>query len=151
MGLGMLAPLTRPDLPASLAIAILRAIKGECPRCAKGRLFGKFLKPVAHCSACHQDWTLHQADDFPPYISIFLTGHLMAPVLIALGMSDALPMAAMIGVAMALAFALMLAMMQPAKGATIALQWWLGMHGFKPGGRAEVEAPPRGSPDSPWA
>jgi uncharacterized protein (DUF983 family) len=146
----MLAPLTRPDLPTKLTAAILRGIKGECPRCGKGKLFGKFLKPVSHCAACHQDWTLHQADDFPPYISIFLTGHLIAPVLIVIGMSDTLSMGAMIGVAMALAAAVMLAFLQPAKGATIALQWWLGMHGFKPGGRDEAHAPLKGAPDSPW-
>lgn len=146
----MLAPLTRPDLPTKLTGAILRGIKGECPRCSKGRLFGKFLKPVSHCSACHQDWSLHQADDFPPYISIFLTGHLIAPVLIAIGMSKALSMGAMIAIAMTLAAVVMLALLQPAKGATIALQWWLGMHGFKPGGRNEAHAPPKGVPGSPW-
>ncbi len=146
----MLAPLTRPDLPAKLSAAILRGIKGHCPRCGKGSLFGKFLKPVSHCSACHQDWTLHQADDFPPYISIFLTGHLLAPVMIAIGMSKTLSLGAMMGIAMAMAAAVMLAFLQPAKGATIALQWWLGMHGFKPGGRDEAEAPLKGAPGSPW-
>ncbi len=146
----MLAPLTRPDLPLKLSAAVWRGVKGECPRCGQARLFGKFLKPVAHCSACHQDWSLHQADDFPPYISIFLTGHLLAPVLIWIGLSETLPMGAMIGIAMALAAALMLAFLQPAKGATIALQWWIGMHGFAPGGREEALAPLKGAPDSPW-
>lgn len=147
----MLAPRIRPDLPRGLSAALWRGAKGECPRCGKTRLFGRFLKPVTHCSACHQDWSLHQADDFPPYISIFLTGHLLAPVLIAFGMSEALPMGAMIGLAMALATVVMLAVLQPAKGATIALQWWHGMHGFAPGGRAEVAAPPTGAAGSPWA
>ena len=55
-----------------------------------------------------------------------------------------------LGIAMALAAALMLAFLQPAKGATIALQWWIGMHGFAPGGREEALAPLKGAPDSPW-
>jgi uncharacterized protein (DUF983 family) len=29
-----------------------------------------------------------------------------------------------------MAFACMLGLLQPAKGAVIAMQWWLGMHGF---------------------
>ena len=145
----MLAPLTRPDLPATLSAAIWRGAKGECPRCGKTKLFARFLKPVPDCASCHQDWTLHQADDFPPYISIFLTGHILAPAFIAIGTSD-LPLGAMIGITMALASVMLLAFLQPAKGATIALQWWLGMHGFKPGGRVEFSAPPKGAPGSPW-
>ncbi len=145
----MLSPLTRPDLPATLSAAILRGVKGECPRCGKTKLFGRFLKPVADCPSCHQDWTLHQADDFPPYISIFPTGHLLAPAFIAIGTSE-LSMTAMIGTSMLLAAIMLIAFLQPAKGATIALQWWLGMHGFKPGGREEFAAPPKGAPGSPW-
>jgi uncharacterized protein (DUF983 family) len=146
----MLAPLTRPDLPANLKAALWRGIKGECPRCGKTRLFAKYLKPVAHCSACQQDWTLHQADDFPPYIAIILTGHLIAPLLIVIGSTAALSMGFKMGIAMALAGALMLALLQPAKGAVIALQWWMGMHRFHPAGRDEAAAPLKGSTDSPW-
>jgi uncharacterized protein (DUF983 family) len=146
----MLASQTRPDLPATLKAAAWRGIKGQCPRCGQARLFGKFLKPVAQCPSCHQDWTGHQADDLPPYISIFLTGHLLAPVLIAMGMSEQLPLGVMIGLAMVLATVVMLAILQPAKGATIALQWWLGMHGLAPGGRSELDAPPKGVAGSPW-
>jgi uncharacterized protein (DUF983 family) len=46
---------------------------------------------------------LHQADDFPPYVSILLTGHLIAPVLILIGGSAALTMGAKIALAMVLA------------------------------------------------
>lgn len=146
----MLAPVTRPDLPSTQSAAIWRGVKGQCPRCGQTRLFGRFLKPVAHCPACHQDWTQHRADDFPPYISILLTGHLIAPVLILVGGSAALGMGAKIGIAMLLAGSLMLALLQPAKGGVIALQWWLGLPGFSPGGRAELSAPPKGAPGSPW-
>jgi uncharacterized protein (DUF983 family) len=138
----MLDPLPRLDLPLDLKGAVWRGIKGQCPRCAQTRLFGKYLKPVAQCTACNQDWTLHQADDFPPYVSIILTGHLIAPVLIVIGGSAALTMGVKIALAMVLAGALMLSLLQPAKGAIIALQWWMGMHGFRPAGRDEAAAPP---------
>lgn len=147
----MQTPLPRPDLPLTLASAALRGIKGQCPRCGKARLFGKYLKPVAQCPSCQQDWTLHQADDFPPYVSIILTGHLIAPVLILIGGSAALSMGAKIGLAMVLAGILMLALLQPAKGAIIALQWWMGMHGFRPAGRDEVAAEVGAAPGSPAA
>ena len=147
----MLAPLKRPALPASLSAAILRGIKCQCPRCGEAKLFRAFLKPVDHCPACHQDWTHQRADDFPPYISIFLTGHLMAPLIIYFGAESPIPMGVAMAICLALAAVLMIAFLQPAKGATIALQWWHGMHGFVPSGHDEAAidaAPPAGK--GPW-
>jgi uncharacterized protein (DUF983 family) len=46
-------------------------------------------RPVPQCPACGQDWRGHRADDFPPYLAILVTGHVMAPVLIALGLKRA--------------------------------------------------------------
>lgn len=73
---------------------------------------------------------MQQADDFPAYASIFITGHLMAPIIIALVSSDVLSTAWIGGLVVALSLACLLATLQPAKGAIIALQWWFGMHGF---------------------
>lgn len=148
MGAGMTMPAgpsalavpTESPLPRDLRAAMLRGIRGRCPRCGEERLFGRYLKPVAACGSCGQDWTLHQADDFPPYISIFLTGHLLAPVIIVLSSSEALPMWAKMLACTSLAAALMFALLQPAKGAIIAMQWWMGMHGFRLAGRDEAGA-----------
>jgi uncharacterized protein (DUF983 family) len=41
---------------------------------------------VPQCPACGQDWRGHRADDFPPYLAILVTGHVMAPVIIELGL-----------------------------------------------------------------
>lgn len=124
-------------LPRSLGVAMLRGLRGRCPRCDMARLFGRFLKPVARCPACAQDWTLHAADDFPPYVSILITGHVMAPIIIVLGSDTAAPGWQTMAIVLALAVALLIGLLQPAKGAIIALQWWLGMHGFasRPGKR----------------
>lgn len=147
----MLSPDKRPDLPQSLPAALLRGVKGVCPRCGDAKLFRAFLKPVTHCQACHQDWTHQQADDFPPYVSIFLTGHLMAPLIIYLGAFSALPMWQALAICLALSAVLMIAFLQPAKGGTIALQWWHGMHGFEPSGKTEVERSHAPAPGSPWS
>ncbi|WP_341785919.1 DUF983 domain-containing protein [Sphingobium vermicomposti] len=90
----------------------------------------RFLKPVRQCPHCHQDWTPQQADDFPAYVSILITGHLMAPVIIALVRDTQLPLGALVAIVLPLAIILMIALLQPAKGAIIAVQWWFGMHGF---------------------
>lgn len=131
-----------PDLPATLGAAMRRGITGKCPRCGGAHLFAGFLKPVDRCPLCAQDWTLHAADDFPPYVSIIITGHVMAPVFIVLGSLTALSMIWTTGIALLLAVPLLLVLLQPAKGGIIALQWWMGMHGFaaRPG-KIEAGAP----------
>ena len=131
-----------PDLPATVGAAMRRGIMGRCPRCGGAHLFAGFLKPVERCPLCSQDWTLHAADDFPPYVSIIITGHVMAPVMIVLGSLTALSMMLTVGIALVLAVTLLLVLLQPAKGGIIALQWWMGMHGFaaRPG-KVEARAP----------
>jgi len=122
--------LREPDLPENAWLAMFRGARGRCPRCGQAALFRQFLKPFDHCPHCKQDWTHQRADDFPPYISTLLTGHIMAPVIIALIESEALSLGAMIAIVVAMATALIALFLQPAKGAVIALQWWFGMHGF---------------------
>ncbi|MEO0032181.1 MAG: hypothetical protein RIS94_1939 [Pseudomonadota bacterium] len=132
-------PLSPSSLPHSLGAGVWRGIRGQCPRCEGTHLFARFLKPVERCRMCGQNWTLHSADDFPPYVSILLTGHIMAPVIIALGSHESLPLWAMMLVVAAMALVLLIALLQPAKGGIIALQWWLGLHGFA-GHAGKVEA-----------
>ena len=118
-------------LPASGWTAISRGLRGRCPRCGEARLFRRFLKPVPLCMRCDQDWTHQQADDFPAYVSIFVTGHLMAPLIIALARDADLSVSAMVAIVLPLAMLLMIGLLQPAKGVIIAVQWWFGMHGFQ--------------------
>ena len=127
------------NLPFSAWQAMARGIRFRCPRCGEGHLFGRFLKPVARCASCDQDWSLQRADDFPAYVAIFVTGHLMAPLMIALGRDTDLSVAATLAILLPLAIVMMVGMLQPAKGAIIAVQWWFGLHGFVKERRPEVE------------
>jgi len=119
-----------PALPSSGLEAVARGARGRCPRCGEARLFRRFLKPHSHCPSCRQDWSHQQADDFPAYVSIFLTGHLVAPLIIALVRDTGLSVSTLVAIILPLSMALMIGLLQPAKGAIIALQWWFGMHGF---------------------
>lgn len=117
-------------LPRTFGAAMMRGLRCRCPRCGEAKLFDLWLKPLDRCPACQVDWTRQRADDFPAYIAILVTGHLLAPVMIALVADFDLGPGAMASVLLPLAVVLMLAMLQPAKGLVIALQWWHGMHGF---------------------
>jgi uncharacterized protein (DUF983 family) len=123
-------PNTAILLPESYRFAALRGLRGHCPRCDRTRLFRAWLKPVDRCAACAQDWSLQRADDFPAYISIFVTGHLMAPLVIMLIGDLGLSAWATLAIVLPLACVLMLGLLQPAKGAVLATMWWTGMGGF---------------------
>lgn len=133
-------PLPASSLPRTLGAALVRGLQGKCPRCGGAHLFAGFVKPVERCRLCGQNWTLHAADDFPAYLAILITGHVMAPIIIALGLQTDLSLAAMMGAVGVMALLLLIGLLRPSKGAIIAFQWWMGMHGFaaRPGRREAV-------------
>ena len=113
-----------PDLPHSLSAAMRRGLLGKCPRCGGVHLFARFLKPVDRCPCCYIDWTPQRADDFPAYISILITGHLITPLVMYLVLGTDMETGAITAIVLPLTALLMLATLQPAKGAVIAMQWW---------------------------
>jgi uncharacterized protein (DUF983 family) len=136
------AAMTVSFLPATFRAAALRGLAGKCPRCGGAHLFGKWLKPLPQCPACAQDWSHQQADDFPAYVAILITGHLMAPLIIMLVSEYDLSAPVLLGIILSLSVTMMLGMLQPVKGAIIAAQWWHGLHGFVKERRSEPVAGP---------
>lgn len=118
------------DLPTGWVPAMLRGIKGQCPRCGAARLFRAWLKPVDACPHCAQDWSVQQADDFPAYIGIFVVGHLLAPVVIAMIGTFGMSAWATLAIILPVAVAMLIAMLHPVKGAVIAFLWWMGIGAF---------------------
>lgn len=122
-------PKLEKHMPVTTWQAVLRGIRNRCPRCGNARFFPRFLKPIEVCPTCSQDWSIQRADDFPAYVSIFVTGHLTAPVIIALVSSEALPAWALATLLVTMVLGVSLALLQPAKGAIMALLWKLGVNG----------------------
>jgi uncharacterized protein (DUF983 family) len=118
--------------PVSTVEALWRGFAMRCPNCRTGRLFGRFLKVVDHCSVCGEQFCHHRADDFPAYIVIFVVGHAIVPTALAVEMDFAPPMWLDFLIWLPLTIISALALLQPTKGAIVALQWQLGMHGFEP-------------------
>jgi uncharacterized protein (DUF983 family) len=119
-----------------------RGLIGRCPRCGQERLFRAFLKPVDRCGRCDQDWTLQRADDFPAYAALFITGHLVAPLAVHLARDSSISSALAAAIILPITAALAVGLLQPCKGAIIAVQWWMGMHGFKQDGSTGEDGPP---------
>ena len=132
---------TQPyELPANIWQALGRGVLCKCPRCGQGKLFRKWLKPVDICAHCGLDISGQRADDLPAYIGIFVTGHLLAPVIIALITGFALSVWMLLAIIIPLAVIMLIGLLQPSKGAVIGLQWWNGMHGFRKERRPEETA-----------
>lgn len=116
--------------------ALWRGFRGRCPRCGEGRLFGRFLKVRPACESCGLELHHHRADDFPPYIVMFVVGHLLGyGVYVSEIRFEGIPIWLHLAVWPTLAVVLSVGLIQPVKGAVVALQYALGMHGFEAEGR----------------
>lgn len=115
----------------SLMQDLSRGFMCRCPACGEGRLFSKWLKVTDHCASCQEEFHHHRADDFPAYVVILLLGHIMVPFALWLEDAFAPPMWVNMAISLPLTVVLCLVMLQPVKGAIVALQWRMGMHGFK--------------------
>jgi uncharacterized protein (DUF983 family) len=112
--------------------AMWRGFRCRCPNCGKGALFNGYLKSVPECSVCHEDLSHHRADDAPPYFTIVVVGHIIVPVMTAVFLATELSMTTHLMIWLPLTLVMTLAFLRPIKGALIALQWALYMHGFDP-------------------
>jgi len=118
--------------PTSLSGALWRGFRMRCPNCGQGRLFGRFLKVADHCPACGEEFSHHRADDLPAYLVILVMGHITIPALLAVELAFAPPLWLQYTFWPTFIALGALALLQPIKGAIVALQWQLGMHGFEP-------------------
>jgi uncharacterized protein (DUF983 family) len=111
--------------------AIRRGLIGRCPACGEGRIFPRYLKVAESCDHCGLPLHHHRADDFPPYIVMFIVGHVVGYGIYAseTGTME-VPLWAHLAIWPALTLILSLALLQPIKGAVVGLQYGLRMHGF---------------------
>lgn len=112
--------------------AMLLGAKGRCPACGTGRLYGKYLKVEPVCASCGEELHHHRADDAPPYFTIFVVGHVVLPIALAVEVMTVPPMWVHMALWLPLIVAMTLVCLPPIKGALIGLQWANYMHGFDP-------------------
>jgi uncharacterized protein (DUF983 family) len=110
--------------------AMKRGLACRCPACGEGRLFGRFLKVADHCSVCGEAFHHHRADDLPPYLVIMIVGHVVGSGILAAETYAEWPAWLHMMVWPTVTVVLSLFLLQPIKGAVVALQWANGMHGF---------------------
>jgi uncharacterized protein (DUF983 family) len=125
---GFMGDITNPR--RDLWQAIRRGAFGSCPCCGKGRLFGKFLKVRDRCDICGEEFHHHRADDAPPYFTILVVGHLVIPWVWVLEVYSRPAMWVHMALWIPLIVGSSLMLLPMFKGAIVAVQWAMRMHGF---------------------
>ena len=121
----------------SVRDAIVKGVKCRCPKCGEGKMFDKWLKVTPTCSSCGEELYHERAQDFPPYITITIVGHIVVTLLLVVEANFELSMNTHLMIWIPLAFVLSLLMMQPVKGGVVGMQWALRMFGFDGNGDHE--------------
>jgi len=102
-------------------------------------MFCAYLKVANHCPICGEMFHHHRADDAPAYFVILIVGHIVVPLALAIELAYRPSYWIQFAFWLPATVALALLLLQPVKGAIVALQWAYRMHGFDPGSDAARE------------
>ena len=103
-------------------------------------MFRAFLKVADACPHCGEELHHHRADDFPAYLVIIITGHILVPIVLTVETEIAPAIWISMTLWPSLALVMTLGLLQPVKGAVVAIQWYGGMHGFEAAKKARALA-----------
>lgn len=133
--------------PRPLPDALKRGARMTCPACGKGAMFRSFLKVVDRCPSCGEELFHQRADDAPPYFTMVIVGHVVVAGVLGLEQAYAPAQWVHFVLWLPLTIVLSLLLLPRIKGALVAFQWALRMHGFgasvgvddKSGGPSSIE------------
>lgn len=112
--------------------AIWLGMKGRCPECGAKTMWHKYLKVSENCAQCDLHLGGHQADDAPPYFTIFIVGHIIVPIALIVEKLYTPPLYIHALLFTVLAVLASLISLPIVKGGVVGLQWALRLHGFAP-------------------
>ena len=115
-----------PHITPTFLSALGRGVCNRCPVCGEGRVFGGFLRVVPECAVCGAPLGRLRADDAPPYVVIFLVGHLLVPVVFWVERAYEPPMWLHMAVWLPLFAVLCTLLLRPAKGAVVGYMTRMG-------------------------
>jgi len=112
-----------------LLTILLRGVFKSCPQCGKGRTLHSYLKVRPECTECGESLGHIRADDFPPYLTMVIVGHIIVPLLLLSEQYYAPPTLFQMTVWPIAALTLMGIMLPISKGFCVNLIWHLGITG----------------------
>ena len=95
-------------------------------------MFARFLRVADTCPHCGEELHHHRADDLPAYLVILLLGHILIPAIVFVEVHYSPPYWVHAALWLPLTPLLAIGLLQPCKGAVVAVEWFYGMRGFFP-------------------
>lgn len=111
------------DYDRSPPSAFATGLRCMCPRCGRGRLFKGFLKVRPECEACHLDFAFIDSGDGPAFFVMSIVGVVVVGLAMWVEFTFEPPIWLHMLLWLPLTFVLSLAMVRPAKGLMIAVQF----------------------------
>ena len=110
-----------------LLTAVGRGILGRCPACGQTCCFQGYLKVVPQCSVCTAPLGSLRADDLPPYVTIFIVGHVIIGLMIWVENTWRPDFWVQAALWLPISLVLTLALLRPVKGGVLGLMLRLGL------------------------
>ncbi len=98
----------------------------KCPNCAKGRLFGRFLKVVPNCAVCGFDFSESDTGDGPAVFIVLIVGFVVTFAALLVEVKYTPPYWLHAVLWLPLMLGLSIGLLQPFKGLLLAIQFHHG-------------------------
>jgi uncharacterized protein (DUF983 family) len=115
------APTTAEVAMPSWPVAIGRGLRMRCPACGQAPIFQGYLKVNAECAACAAPLGRVPSDDAPPYITLLLSLHVIAIILVLADRHGQMSAVTAVAIFVPLIIILELLLLRPVKGMVIAV------------------------------
>jgi len=122
---------------------MLRGAQRKCPACGQSHAFAGYLKLADRCNACGTKLGQIRADDFPPYVTILIVGHIVVPLVLLAEQLFRLDLTIQLAIWPAATVLLTLLLLPAVKGAIVGLMWSLKLRGDEVQGEPEAFLPER--------
>lgn len=109
--------------PFSTKTVLWRGLRGRCPNCGEGKLLKGYLTARERCENCNEDLSPYRADDGPPWLTILVTGHIMAPLIAYFALQESIPLWVSTTALVSIALLSVFFLLPRAKGLFIAALW----------------------------
>lgn len=112
-----------PETPVLPPSPYAAGVGGRCPRCGEGRLFAGFLRVKPQCEACGLDFAFADSGDGPAFFIMSIVGIVVVGLALWVEFAYEPPIWLHVVLWFSLTAVLSLALVRPAKGLMIALQY----------------------------
>lgn len=129
-------------LPGRVAMAdwlttLRRGLSMRCPSCGDGPLFDGYLRVRPTCPHCDAPLGRVPCDDAPPYLTLLISLHIIALLAILMDRHGAFSSSTLLAILLPLTLVLILLLLRPIKGATLAVM--LKVNLLRPDGSGEAD------------